>query len=329
LARSIKTFAGARDSDSIFVSTRLTYMNLLQIFHHPKRGIALILLCGGSALATSAATVSPDILAFAERAFMTKSARELFYSKQPQLVDRRAVNEKCKTVESFIVQGCFADGKIFIHKISDTRIQDSMTNTAAHEMLHAAYEKLNSSERKTVDGTIAHYIKLNGYGNFEKKIAQYTDSYEKFSELHSILGTEIETLPKELEQYYSRYFTQRGNLVQTFKRFRSVIEQRQTAADLLEAQSEKAKPEIMNEKMRIHKVAEFISSEERTLDALKKVNAVDRFNAMARKHNNQVSDLKEKTRKLNSKINNYNKLIKTRNDLVGELKGLYQVMEDN
>ena len=294
-----------------------------------KLAITLFLFCGSFALATSVATVSPEILTLASRAFMTKTAREIFYASRPQLVDRKTVNEQCRAVESFIVQGCFANGKIFIHKISDARIRDSLINTAAHEMLHAAYEKLSSSERKKVNSQIVDYIHTKGYGNFGIKISQYKDQDEKLSELHSILGTEVESLPKELEQHYSHYFSNRPELVRVFKLSKIEIERRQTAADLIEAQSQKAKPEIMNEKRRIQRIADFIKSEEKTLDALKKVNDVVRFNALAEKHNNQVVAIKEQTRKLNLKIDDYNRLVKTRNDLVGEIKGLYEVMEGN
>ncbi len=170
----------------------------------------------------------PDqaVSALADEAGMNDRGRFLFYASRPELNNAVDFNNNCQARESqSIVLGCYASGRIFIFKVTDERISGVKTVTAAHEMLHAAYERLSDNERtkldqlletefaKTTDPDILDLVKL-----YDK-----TEPGERWNELHSIFGTEVADLPPELETYYARYFADRSQVVAAYSNYHQIF----------------------------------------------------------------------------------------------------------
>src|SRR6185295_11567695 len=87
---------------------------------------------------------------------MTPDTRRLFYVYHPVLEDKQAFNSHCTDSEKTIVLGCYISRTgIYLYDVTDSRLNGVEQVTAAHETLHAAYERLSSSERKRVDGLTA------------------------------------------------------------------------------------------------------------------------------------------------------------------------------
>lgn len=88
--------------------------------------------------------------------------------------------------------------------------------TAAHEMLHAAYDRLSDSQRQKVDALLlTEADKLKSDPTFSARIAVYAklpkDQY--VNELHSVIGTEVADPGSALEQYYTTYFADRTQVI--------------------------------------------------------------------------------------------------------------------
>lgn len=91
---------------------------------------------------------SSQISQLAERAQMNDKGTFYFYASEPQLEGTAKFNEVCKRQEeNSAILGCFTNGKIFVYDISDERLSGVEEVTAAHEMLHAVYVRLSSSEK--------------------------------------------------------------------------------------------------------------------------------------------------------------------------------------
>ena len=97
--------------------------------------------------------------------------------------------------------------------------------TAAHEMLHAAYQRLSTSERKRVDAL----IEKQSFGPEEARITELLAEYaksepgEELNELHSILATEVRDLSPELESYYAQFFVDRSKVVALSEQYQTVF----------------------------------------------------------------------------------------------------------
>ena len=177
---------------------------------------------------------SVTVATIAERSAMNENGRFLFYASQPRIENRDTFNQYCrKHAEQTAILGCYAARTIYLYNITDQRLDGIVEVTAAHEMLHAAYDRLSASEKKRVDGLINDAARSMNNPTIEKKLALYdqTEPGERLNELHSMLGSEVKELPAELETYYAQYFTNRLALVSLSEQYEKVfaeLELRQT-----------------------------------------------------------------------------------------------------
>lgn len=167
-----------------------------------------------------------EVRALAVESSMTQKAQFYFYASKPEINDRAAFNANCTSSdEQTVVLGCYAAQRIYVFDVDDERLEGIKEVTAAHEMLHAAYERLGSKERERVNLLIEAQLKSVTDERIQKLIAAYerTEPGEKLNELHSIFATEVADISDELEAYYSQYFTDRAGLVKLSQQYEAVF----------------------------------------------------------------------------------------------------------
>jgi hypothetical protein len=161
-------------------------------------------------------TPSPAISQLAERTHLTDLGLHYFYASRPEVNERAAFNTHCTVRgEKTVVLGCYSARRIYLFDVTDERLDGIKEVTAAHEMLHAAYDRLSDSEKERINTLISEWYPKITDERIKGIIAEYdkTEPGERLNELHSILPTEIATLSPELEQYYQQYFTDRAKVV--------------------------------------------------------------------------------------------------------------------
>ncbi len=183
---------------------------------------------------------SSEVAALAERGKMTDQGKFYFYASQPALKDATAFNQKCTRKEqSVAILGCYTGRYIYIYNVVDKKLDGIREVTAAHEMLHAAYDRLSDSERARIDKLLAaEYEKLKTNDKFAERMAFYarTEPGERDNELHSVIGTEVDSIGGELESYYKRYFVDRGQIIALHQKYERIFNDLQSRADELIAQ---------------------------------------------------------------------------------------------
>lgn len=179
----------------------------------------------------------PDVSieSFAVDSGMNDRGTFLFYASQPSLESAATFNGKCgKTEATTAILGCYNGQDIYIYNVTDARITNVREVTAAHEMLHAAYARLNSSDKQKINQLLeAEYTALKDNKSLADRIAFYdrTEPGERDNELHSVIGTEIKDISPELETYYKRYFGDRSKVVALHAQYSAVFESLQKQAD--------------------------------------------------------------------------------------------------
>lgn len=150
------------------------------------------------------------------QAGMTDDATYTFYASRPLVQTSAAFNKNCTRKEANSpILGCYSVNRIYIFDVTDPRLDGLKTVTAAHEMLHAEYERLSADEKQHLDSLLeAAYVRVEN-DELKERMAYYqkTEPGQRSNELHSILGTETADLGPELEAYYSKYFKSRPTLV--------------------------------------------------------------------------------------------------------------------
>ncbi len=180
----------------------------------------------------------------------TQKGRMLFMAGQPQLDERKNFNNHCeKKSEQTVVLGCYiGPQRIYIYNVTDPRLSGVRQVTAAHEMLHAAYERLSYGEKKRVnklvESAVTEVEKTESDLAARLKVYDQTEPGERDNELHSILGTEAAVLPAELEQYYKQYFINRSIVTNFADQYDKVFEEVKNQQDRLIAELDSLADEI-------------------------------------------------------------------------------------
>jgi hypothetical protein len=194
---------------------------------------------------------SPAIKRLAEQSLMTPAAQRLFYRQHPTIESKDTFLEQCKVPDKSIMLGCFVrrgrTGKIVVQQITDPRLKGTMEVTAAHEMLHAAYERLSPGERDDLSQRLTKAATRVQDSRLKSVLDDYQarDIALYHNELHSHLGTELGNLgDAKLEQHYQRYFNDRHRLVALAQRSGSVLKQLDDQAERLKPQIEQLEAEL-------------------------------------------------------------------------------------
>lgn len=169
---------------------------------------------------------TPEISQMSAKASFNDHGTFLFYASHPLVEERNEFNKHCRAhAEKTAILGCYTGRKIYLYNITDPRLEGIKEVTAAHEMLHAAYERLSDKERRRIDALVNEAEKTLQNPGIDRKLKLYDTSEpgERLNELHSMLGSEVKDLPDELEVYYGQYFTNRLSLVSLAERYETVF----------------------------------------------------------------------------------------------------------
>jgi hypothetical protein len=161
-------------------------------------------------------TPTDQIADITERLTLTDDAKFTFYASHPSLQGKETFNEYCERKEaSSPIIGCYGSGLIYIYDVTDERLDGIEDVTAAHELLHAEFERLPYSEKQRLEPLLQAAYNELADEELTKRMEYYdrTQPGEKYNELHSIIPTEYATIGNELEEYYARYFKDRQIIV--------------------------------------------------------------------------------------------------------------------
>lgn len=181
-----------------------------------------------------------EVASFVGRAGMNDRGKFYFYASRPSVDDAQTFNQECDRKEDGIaILGCYSDRRIYIYDVTNDQLKGIKAVTAAHEMLHAAYDRMSTSERSQVDKLLeAEYSKLKDNKDFSERMAFYsrTEPGERDNELHSVIGTEVGQLSPALEAHYKQYFTDRSKVVALHAQYASVFTKLQTESETIVTQ---------------------------------------------------------------------------------------------
>ena len=160
---------------------------------------------------------------------MTAYAKQLFYVNRPKLDSKVVFETSCPsgTHQSYVI-GCYhgGDNGIYLLNVVDPRLNGIVAVTAAYEMLHAGYARLNSNQRYIIDKQMWSFYQANVKNTeIKQQMSVYaaTEPGEQYDELYSVLATEVASLPPSIENLYKPYFTNRSKIVALYNGYQSVF----------------------------------------------------------------------------------------------------------
>lgn len=270
------------------------------------------------------------IVQLADDTRMTATGRRLFYVNHPELNDKPDFNRNCTISEQSIVLGCYVTNQgIYLFDVSDERLNGVHQVTAAHEMLHAAYDRLSGRERQRINELTAQAFADLDDDRIKKTIELYRarDPSVVPNELHSILATEVESLPAELEAYYAQYFDDRLVVVHFSQAYEAAFQERKDRVAQYDQRLTVLKQNIEAKETELEQRDRALVQERETLDELsdrrqfEEYNArVPGYNTMVRQYNTLVNDIRQL-------IDDYNQLVIERNSVALEENELIKAID--
>ncbi len=177
-----------------------------------------------------------NVTALETRVDFTDQGKFYFRATQPKLSESDEFNLGCPRQETGSpILGCYTEGRIYIYDITDDQLDGIEEVTAAHEMLHAVWERMSSTEQQRIGKLLrVAYAKIDN-ADLRERMDYYnrTEPGEFENELHSIIGTELGNLGSELDTYYAKFFKDRKKVLDLHAKYDEVFKDLQTRAENL------------------------------------------------------------------------------------------------
>lgn len=277
-------------------------------------------------------TPSSDVATLATDDTMTSKAKHLLYINHPVLESKAAFNMHCTDKgEETAVLGCYHGDRqgIYLYAVSDARLNGVRQVTAAHEMLHQAYDRLSTKERQRIDKLLQDYY---ANGLTDDAVKSKLDAYKKSdadlnNEMHSIFGTEVRDLPAALETYYKQYFSNRVKVVEYRESYQGEFTRRKDLVAQYDAQLAGLKDRINANKATLVTTLSDLKAKEKDID--KDVAAQDQpqYSADLNAYNNMVRAYNGLLNTTRSLIEQYNGIVTQRNDIEVQERQLQQALD--
>lgn len=275
-------------------------------------------------------TPTAEVITLTENTAMTNKGRRAFYANHPRIEPKDQLRADCQQNEFTIVLGCYVTGQgIFLFDVKDPRLSGVKEVTAAHEMLHAAYDRLSVRDRKKVNQLLEAELAEVTNPRILQTIDQYRqkDSSIVTNELHSILGTEVRSLSPELEAHYQQFFIDRSKVVALSEQYESEFTSRENQVEAYDQKLTSLKQQIETNEKQLSTMSASIQVERSRLSSLAASQNVGEYNAAVPGFNRQVdryNDLADATYAL---IDEHNAIVGKRNELAIEVNDLSQAID--
>ncbi len=256
---------------------------------------------------------SATVSTIAARGGLNDTGKFYLYASQAKIDGRASFQRDCPiaTGEKTVVLGCYSNRQIFLFDVTDSRLDGVEEVTAAHEMLHAVYERLDSGEKNRVNKLLEAEFAQTA----DERLKNLIDEYKKFepdeinNELHSILATEVKLLSPELEKYYSQYFSDRQKTITLWNSYQHVFTDLKNKQDALVAELSTMADQIDARQAEYERTIKQLNSDITTFNAAAQAGSLSsyQFSSQRSALETRQATLEQVRVSINQSIDDYNK----------------------
>ena len=260
-----------------------------------------------------------EIELLAQNAFLSDKGKSYFYMSDPQINNKEEFNQNCTTQEKALILGCYRAKQIFILQVDRQELDGIMEVTAAHEMLHAAYDRLPESRRVEIVSLLEEDFARIDDPIINDLIERYEErggQEAREDELHSILPTQSSDLSDELEQYYDKYFDDRQSLVELYGDYEQTFLSIRDNIERLQQEVEDYRSEIEELEVAIESRLSELEAIESELEELLDDEDVESFNELVPRQNDLSNSYNQLVDQYRSAIANHNQAVEELNETV-------------
>jgi hypothetical protein len=185
---------------------------------------------------------SVELEGYADRGLFTDEGRFMFFASQPVIAPEGEFDDVCSSLtEDVGILGCYLPDvqTILLYDVTDARLDGLEEVVAAHELLHAVWDRMSQSDRNALAPFLEAEVAARADDEaLAQTLAFYAENEpaERLNELHSIVATEFDEIGPELEAHYAKYFADRRVIVALHEKSNAVFEEQARAIDELVAE---------------------------------------------------------------------------------------------
>lgn len=275
---------------------------------------------------------SAEISAITEKLNLTDAGKLIFNASTPALESREDFNKHCDSHEEEVsVLGCYTDRKIYLYDIKTDELSGVVESTAAHELLHAVWERLSSSEQDEIK------IKLDQvFADHHDLLAEDLESYDESEwtdELYVRIATQIADLPDELEEHYAKYFNDQDAVVAYYDSyitpFRELEEEMRTLEKELGELGAKIDQQTAEYESRANSLSAAVDEFNNCADTINCFSSIQAFTARRNELLAEQAALDALYEELNANIETYNQKVEKYNSSLLRTKELENIINSN
>lgn len=269
-----------------------------------------------------------------DRAGMNSEGKFYYLASQPKLDSSSDFNSECDRIENVTsILGCYSNSRIYIYDVTDPQLDGIREVTAAHEALHAIYDRMSDDEKKQIDVLIeAEYKKLSTDKDYTDLLSYYAKAEpgQRDNELHSIIGTEVQTISLELEAHYDKYFTNRQEVVALNAKYGSVFKSLKDQANVLATKLDTLSAYITTKSAQYNSDVQTLNNDIAAFNVRATkgdFTSQAQFNSQRAVLTQQVADLQALRASIDDSINQYQTILTQYNSLATQSKKLYSIID--
>jgi hypothetical protein len=273
-------------------------------------------------------TPSTEVSTLNDQLLLTDEGTFRLYVTHPTVEDAETFNLLCpKQEENNPILGCYTGDRIYIYDVENESLEGIKQVTAAHEMLHSAWDRLSTNEKDEVSDLLQSEFESIADEVFLERMQYYerNEPGQFHNELHSIIGTELSSISEELEAYYSRYFDDRQVIVAYNQQYSKVFNDLSSQADEMAAALQTLGNEINNDRLVYEQQLTLLGAE---IDSFNQraengdFSSQSEFNAERSNLLARSAELEASRAALNQKIDRYNQLYASYQEIASEISQL-------
>ena len=325
---------------------------LPQSNQHKNKGIGSLILLGITIALSAGLWFNRQLVADASSYFNYKptAAVELiaarnnftdigkfyFYADNPGVNASATFSSACDNKESgTAILGCYVGNRIYIFDVTDKRLDGVEEVTAAHELLHAIYQRMSDDDKARVDKLVeAEYEKLKDDPVFAERMAYYarTEPGERDNELHSIIGTEVASISTELEAHYKQYFNDRSVIVAYHDAYNGEFVKLANQAKSLSSQMDKLNKQIATMSKQYNTDVKKLNLDITDFNQRATnggFSSQSQFNTERQALEDRAAAIATEHSGINNRVDKFNKLRGQYNDIVTQSNDLYKSIDSS
>lgn len=233
---------------------------------------------------------------------LTGDGGRIFAATQPTLEGKDDFNEHCDSHDAEVsLLGCYTEGKIYVYEVETENLRSSNNVTAAHELLHAVWERMGKNEKEEVTGWLRQ-IETDNKEWFAEELEAYAES-DKLEEMYTRAGTKLRDLPEELEKHYAKYFKNRVKIVDYYEEYQAPFQELQDKLTELEKKITSERTEIIKQRDEYTRRGTALSAQVRVFNSRANVPGGFQSEVEFQRQRNALLQEEEDLEKLRNEVN--------------------------